>query len=180
MKIAAYRTTLEKKANQATDVVCVCVLNMTPILSIVEGDFTFHRYRIYYFVWWPQIVCVCHAQIPSVFNKNITAQAWLPEIDVGKALGVLKIAFFHGFRAPEAISTCSEGPERLPEPPSTDFWYLGGISKETLVALEGLRDAVCPTSRIPLIIFSGLDGQIPGPDDAKYSCEREILRFVKA
>ena len=87
-------------------------------------------------------MCVTHCQTLSVFKIHITAQAWLLEIGVGEALGVLKIAFFLGFKAPEAISTCSEGPERLPEPPSTDFWYLGGISKETLVALEGLRDAV--------------------------------------
>ena len=59
------------------------------------------------------------------------------------------------------------------------FLYLEGISQETLVALEGLRDAVCPISRMSLIIFSGLDGQIRGPDTAKYSWEREILRFVE-
>ena len=37
--------------------------------------------------------CVCHAQIRSVFNINITAQAWMPEIDVGEASGALKIDF---------------------------------------------------------------------------------------
>ena len=35
--------------------------------------------------------CVCHAQTLSVFNIDITAQAWMPEIDVGEALGALKI-----------------------------------------------------------------------------------------
>ena len=45
--------------------------------------------------------------------------------------------------------------------------------------MEGLRDAVCLTSRILFIVFSGLDGQIREPDTAKYSCEREILIFIK-
>jgi len=35
--------------------------------------------------------CVC--------NIDITAQAWLPEIDVGEALGVLKIALFFLFES---------------------------------------------------------------------------------
>ena len=103
-------------------------------------------------------MCVTHKH--SVFNIDITAQAWLPEIVVGEALRVLKIALFSFLRAPEAISTCSEGSEWLPGLPEIDFWYLEGISQEALVALEGLRDAVCPTLRIPLTIFSGLDGHI--------------------
>ena len=41
--------------------------------------------------------CVCHAQTLSVFNIDITAQAWMPEIDVGEALGALKIDFLRLF-----------------------------------------------------------------------------------
>ena len=40
-------------------------------------------------------VCVSHTDtLLSVLNIDITAQAWLPEIDVGEALGVLKISLF--------------------------------------------------------------------------------------
>ena len=43
-------------------------------------------------------VCVSHTDtLLSVPNIDITAQAWLPEIDVGEALGVLKIACFFSF-----------------------------------------------------------------------------------
>ena len=40
---------------------------------------------------------VCYAQTLSVSNVDITAQARLPEIDVGEALGVLKISFLAFF-----------------------------------------------------------------------------------
>ena len=58
-----------------------------------------------------------HAQTLSVFNIDITAQAWMPEIDVGEALGALKIDSVCCFRGLDATSTCSEGPGWLLRPP---------------------------------------------------------------
>ena len=85
-----------------TDYVCY-----TQTLRALNIDANFEDCRQGFHVSQMQILvfcivasnCVCHAQTLSVSNIDITAQAWLPEIDVGEALGVLKIALFFLFES---------------------------------------------------------------------------------
>ena len=79
-----------------TDYVCY-----TQTLCALSIDANFEDCRQRFHVSQMQILvfcvvasnCVCHAQTLSVFNIDITAQAWMPEIDVGEASGALKIDF---------------------------------------------------------------------------------------
>ena len=69
-----------------TDYVCytqtLCLLNIDDNLEDCRRRF--HVSQI-------QILVFCMVASNCVCNIDITAQAWLPEIDVGEALGVLKI-----------------------------------------------------------------------------------------
>ena len=82
------------------DYVCyvqtLCVLNTDTNFEYCRQGFHVSQIQILV-VCMVASNCVCHAQTLSVFNIDITAQAWLPEIDVGEALGVLKIALFFLF-----------------------------------------------------------------------------------
>ena len=77
----------------------------TDIVCVLNTDTNFEYCRQGFHVSQIQILvvcmvasnCVCHAQTLSVFNIDITAQAWMPEIDVGEALGALKIDFLRLF-----------------------------------------------------------------------------------
>ena len=92
----------------------MCVLNIDANFEDCRQGFHVSQIQILVFCMVAS-TCVCHAEILSVFDVDITAQAWLPEIDVGKALGVLRKSIFDPcFGVPEATSTCSEGPEWLP------------------------------------------------------------------
>ena len=84
------------------DYVCyaqtLCVLNTDTNFEYCRQGFHVSQIQILV-VCMVASNCVCHAQTLSVFNIDITAQAWLPEIDVGEALGVLKIDLFFLFES---------------------------------------------------------------------------------
>jgi len=82
------------------DYVCyaqtLCVLNTDANFEYCRQGFHVSQIQILV-VCMVASNCVCHAQTLSVFNIDITAQAWMPEIDVGEALGALKIDFLRLF-----------------------------------------------------------------------------------
>ena len=82
------------------DYVCyaqtLCVLNIDTNFEYCRQGFHVSQIQILV-VCMVASNCVCHAQTLSVFNIDITAQAWMPEIDVGEALGALKIDFLRLF-----------------------------------------------------------------------------------
>ena len=67
-----------------------CVLNV---------DANFEDCRQGFHVSQIQVLVCCMVASNCVCNIDITAQAWLPEIDVGEALGGLKIALFFLFES---------------------------------------------------------------------------------
>ena len=69
-----------------TDYVCY-----TQTLCLLNIDDNFEDCRRRFHVSQIQILVFCMVASNCVCNIDITAQAWLPEIDVGEALGVLKI-----------------------------------------------------------------------------------------
>ena len=60
-------------------------------LCVLNTDTNFEHCRQGFHVSQIQILVFCMVASNCVCNIDITAQAWLPEIDVGEALGALKI-----------------------------------------------------------------------------------------
>ena len=77
-----------------TDYVCY-----TQTLCLLNIDDNFEDCRRRFHVSQIQILVFCMVASNCVCNIDITAQAWLPEIDVGEALGVLKIDLFFLFES---------------------------------------------------------------------------------
>ena len=81
---------------ELTDYVCyaqtLCVLNADTNFEYCRQGLHVSQIQILV-VCMVASNCVCHAQKLSAFSIDITAQAWMPEIDVGEASGALKIDF---------------------------------------------------------------------------------------